>query len=355
VASRIDNTAPAATLSPPAATLSGTVTLSATAADAGSGIASVQFQRAPAGTTNWTTICTDTSAAYSCAWDTAGETGGLYDLRVVATDVAGNERTSATVTNRRVDNDGPAVSLADPGSVLRGSVNLTATATDPIGVASVTIQGAAAGTSTWIDICTKATAPYSCPFNTAGIPDGLYDLRATAVDTAGRTSTSAVIASRRVDNTAPAGTDVQAVNGTGAQYKIDAGDVITFSYSEAMAPASILAGWDGSALNVTVRVNNNANADTITIHNAANTTQLNLSNLQLRANHVTSATRFAGTAEMNGNQVVVTLGALANGSTRTTTSTTPMRWTPVAAATDLAGNSASTATVNESGTTDRDF
>jgi hypothetical protein len=32
-----------------------------------------------------------------------------------------------------------------------------------------------------------------------------------------------------------------------------------------------------------------------------------------------------------------------------------MRWTPVAAATDLAGNSASTATVNESGTTDRDF
>jgi hypothetical protein len=355
VASRIDNTAPAATLSPPAATLSGTVTLSATAADAGSGIASVQFQRAPAGTTNWTTICTDTSAAYSCAWDTAGEPDGLYDLRVVATDVAGNERTSATVTNRRVDNDGPAVSLADPGSVLRGSVNLTATATDPIGVASVTIQGAAAGTSTWIDICTKATAPYSCSFNTAGIPDGLYDLRATAVDTAGRTSTSAVIASRRVDNTAPAGTDVQAVNGTGAQYKIDAGDVITFSYSEAMAPASILAGWDGSALNVTVRVNNNANADTITIHNAANTTQLNLSSLQLRANHVTSATRFAGTAEMNGNQVVVTLGALANGSTRTSTRTTPMRWTPVAAATDLAGNSASTATVNESGTTDRDF
>ncbi len=355
VPSRIDNTAPAATLTAPAATVSGTVTLNATATDAGSGVASVQFQRAPAGTANWTTLCTDTSASYSCAWDTTGETDGLYDLRILATDVAGNIRTSTTVANRRVDNDGPTVSLTDPGAALRGSVNLTATATDPIGVASVTIQGAPAGTSTWTDICTRASSPYSCSFNTAGVPDGLYDLRATAVDTAGRTSTSAVIASRRVDNTVPTGTDVQAVNGGVTQNRIDAGDVITFTYSEAMAPASILAGWDGSAVNVSVRVNNNSNADTITIHNAANTTQLNLSSLELRANHVTSAARFAGTAVINGNQVVITLGALATGSTRSSTSTTPMRWTPVAAATDLAGNGASTATVYESGAADADF
>ena len=49
----------------------------------------------------------------------------LYDLRVVATDVAGDTRTSTTVANRRVDNNGPTVSLTDPGSPLRGSVTST--------------------------------------------------------------------------------------------------------------------------------------------------------------------------------------------------------------------------------------
>ena len=59
-----------------------------------------------------------------------------------------------------------------------------------------------------------------------------------------------------IDNTVPTATDIQAVNGTGTAKTIDAGDVVTFSYSEAMAPASILTGWTGTATTVTVRVNN---------------------------------------------------------------------------------------------------
>jgi hypothetical protein len=352
VASRIDNTIPSsATLTAPAATVSGTVTLDATAADAGSGIASVQFQRSPAGASTWTTICTDTSSSYSCAWDTTDETDALYDLRVIATDVAGGTRTSTTVTNRRVDNLGPTLSLTDPGSPLRGTVTVNATATDGVGVTSVTIQRAPAGTSTWTTICTDNTSAYSCAWATTG--DGLYDLRATAVDTLGHTSTSAVIASRQVDNTAPTGSDVQAVNGTGTQYKIDQGDVITFSYSEAIAPASLASGWDGASLSVTVRVNNSANADTITVYNAANSAQLTaFSTLQLRANHVSAARTFAATAVVDDNEVVITLGA--GGTTLASTSTTAMRWAPSNAVRDLAGNAASTATVNESGS-DRDF
>jgi hypothetical protein len=354
VASRIDNAVPSsASLTAPATNLSGTVTLNATAADAGSGIASVEFQRAPAGTSTWTTICTDTSSSYSCAWDTTAETDAIYDLRVIATDGAGGTRTSTTVTNRRVDNNGPTLSLTDPGSPLRGSVTLNATATDPAGVTSVTIQRAPAGTSTWTTICTDNTSAYSCAWPTTG--DGLYDLRATAVDTLGRTSTSAVISSRRVDNTVPTGTDVQAVNDTGTQYRIDAGDVVTFSYSEAIAPASIVSGWNGSSMNVTVRVNNSANADTITIYNAANSAQLAaFSTLQLRANHVSATRTFAATAVVNGNQVEIRLGAIASGTTLTSTSTTAMRWAPSNAVLDLAGNAASTTTVNESGS-DRDF
>ena len=130
------------------------------------GIASVQFQRAPAGTSTWTTICTDTSSSYSCAWNTTAETDAIYDLRVIATDVAGGTRTSTTVANRRVDNNGPTLSLTDPGSPLRGTVTVNATATDPAGVTSVTIQRAPAGTSTWTTICTDNTPAYSCAWAT---------------------------------------------------------------------------------------------------------------------------------------------------------------------------------------------
>jgi hypothetical protein len=359
VASRIDNTAPSsATLTAPAATVSGTVTLNATAADAGSGIASVEFQRAPAGTSTWTTICTDTSSSYSCAWDTTAGADALYDLRVIATDVAGGTRTSTTVTNRRVDNLGPTLSLTDPGSPLRGTVTVNATASDGVGVTSVTIQRAPAGTSTWTTICTDNTSAYSCSWATTGVTDSNYDLRATAVDTLGHTSTSAVIASRKVDNTAPTATDVQAVNGSGTQYRIDAGDVLTFTYSEPMAPASILTGWNGSSVAVQVRLTNSGSADTLAIYDSTNTTRLNLTStslLLLRNNHVSGTTRLNATMTMTANQVVVTMGSVVTGSTVATTTTTAMTWNPSSSATDVAGNAGSTTAVNETGTADRDF
>ena len=224
------------------------------------------------------------------------ETDALYDLRVIATDVAGGTRTSTTVTNRRVDNLGPTLSLTDPGSPLRGSVTVNATATDGVGVTSVTIQRAPAGTSTWTTICTDNTSAYSCAWATTGVTDGLYDLRATAVDTLGHTSTSTVVASRRVDNTVPTATDVQAVNGTGTQYRIDAGDTLTFTYSEAIAPASISAGWNGTSMPVTVRLDESApttrsRSGTRRPRGEARAPR-DRATLQLRANHVAGTTRF---------------------------------------------------------------
>ena len=186
--------------------------------------------------------------------------------------------------------------------------------------------------------------------------EGTYDLRAIAVDTLGRSTTSAVVAARVVDNTAPTGTAVQAANGTGTSGRIDAGDVLTFSYSEAIAPGSILAGWTGAAVAVTVRVNDSSNADTLSLYNAANTTPLALSNdLRLNANRTTGGARFAATMTMTGTQVAITFGALASGSVNTVAASTTMRWTPSAAATDLAGNSVTNTAVAESGAADRDF
>ena len=106
-----------------------------------------------------------------------------------------------------------------------------------------------------------------------------------------------------------------------------------------------------------MRVNNGGNADTLSVWNAANTTQVALTepaDLQLRANRTTAA-RVGRHNDHDRNQVAITLGGIATGSTRTATATTPMRWTPSTAATDLAGNPRLGAVVIEIRPSDRDF
>src|SRR5205823_3934003 len=92
------------------------VNLGASASDSESAVAQVAFERAPAGGSTWTTIGTDTSAPYAASWDTTGVADGLYDLRVVTTDLAGNTAASVIVANREVDNTAPNTTIdAHPG------------------------------------------------------------------------------------------------------------------------------------------------------------------------------------------------------------------------------------------------
>jgi Bacterial Ig domain len=346
----IDNTAPTATLADPGTPLSGPVTLTATATDAGSGVAGVKFEAAPAGTTTWTTLCTDATSAYSCAVDTTTLADGLYDLHAIATDAAGNTVT-ATVTGRRIDNNGPVVALTDPGSPIRNTASIAATATDPAGVASVKLERKLSSGSTWTTVCTVNASPYACPLT--GLADGTYDFRATATDALGHSST-ATLAARTLDSTAPKGSDIQAINGTGSTAKkIDAGDVITFKLSEPLAPASILAGWTGTSTPVSVHVNDAGTLDTLNVYDAANTTKLNLGDVALKADRTSASVRLAATMTMSGSTITLTLGA-SSGSLRTASGTTPMVWTPSTAATDLAGNAMSATAVTETGT-DADF
>jgi len=57
-ARRIDNTPPVATVNAPGAPAQGTVTISASTSDAGSGVAAVRFERAKAGGGSWSLIGT---------------------------------------------------------------------------------------------------------------------------------------------------------------------------------------------------------------------------------------------------------------------------------------------------------
>lgn len=90
----IDNTAPSVTLANPGSSLGGVVSLNASASDSGSGLDSVIFQAAPAGTSQWTTVGEAGSPPYSVSFDTRQLSDGSYDIRAQAIDNAGNEATS---------------------------------------------------------------------------------------------------------------------------------------------------------------------------------------------------------------------------------------------------------------------
>ncbi|MGH3105160.1 MAG: Ig-like domain-containing protein, partial [Gaiellaceae bacterium] len=200
---RVDNTKPTAAIANPGANLRATVALTGSATDiGGSGVASVEFQHSPAGAGSWTSLSTDTSDPYDAAFDTAAVADGLYDLRVLVTDNAGNQET-ADVGSRRVDNTRPSVSLTDPGGAINSSVTLAANAADAgSGVASVEFQRSPAGGGSWTTLSTDTSDPYTAGFDTTSVPDGLYDLRVVATDLAGNAET-ATVGGRRVDNTAP--------------------------------------------------------------------------------------------------------------------------------------------------------
>ena len=79
----IDTVPPVATMDDPGQYLKGTVALSSNVTDTGgTGVDTVGFERSPAGAGTWTPV--------PASWNTTGTANGLYDLRVVATDQAGN-------------------------------------------------------------------------------------------------------------------------------------------------------------------------------------------------------------------------------------------------------------------------
>lgn len=199
-----DWTPPTVAVRNPGSPVKDTLTVTADATDAETGVASVQLQYLAPGASSWTTLCTATTTPYSCAWSTKAGADGSYALRAIATDRAGYSTTSDTVTTTVANN--LLVQLADPGDIVRGNVPLTATLFNTGTVSySVTIQYAVTGTTTWKTLCTVNAAPYTCTWVTTGnayTQGESYDLRAVA--TAGSSSTtSAVVVDVLVDNVAP--------------------------------------------------------------------------------------------------------------------------------------------------------
>jgi hypothetical protein len=133
----------------------------------------------------------DTSAPYSIAWNTVSAANGSHTLTAVARDFFGVHYTSQSVTVTVFnDKTPPSVSISSPagGATIAGTVTVSATASDNVGVVGVQfkLDGANLGGE-------DTGAPYSVSWSTAGSSDGSHTLTAVARDAAGNSRTSAPV------------------------------------------------------------------------------------------------------------------------------------------------------------------
>ena len=253
-----------------------TVALTGTATDTGSGIASLRFQYAPAGTGTWTDICTDTELAVHLL--VQHDRRGRRALRHA------RARHRQRRQHDRLDRaDQPPHRQQRPGrrahepvaGRVRGTINVARHGDRRrrrhLRRPSSTGRAPAPGRRSAVD----TTPPYSCTADSTPSPDGTYE-RAHDGDRHARPHVDLAPRHRhrrqhRADGDRRAGLPTAATSG-----RIDAGDTVTFTWSEPMAPASILAGWSGASQAIRVRVTDAGAADTLDLYNAAGATRLNV-------------------------------------------------------------------------------
>ncbi len=107
----------------------------------------------------------------------------------------------------------------------------------------------------------------------------------------------------------------------------ETGDEIVFTFSAAVDPASILAGWDGSATTVVVHITG-AGSDVLTVRDAANTADLTeLGSVQTNGDYATPTADFTGSQmTLSGSTITIVLGTL-SGTTHHDPSAKTMVWT----------------------------
>jgi len=283
VAVTVDNTPPAVGMTgPPAGTVSGTISLSASASDT-SPILGVQFLL-----DNANLGAEIASSPYSLSWDSTTVANGNHSLSARARDAAGNTAV-ATAVAVSVNNPTPPPSIAmtapAANAYVKGTITVSANATDPTGISSVQflLDGANLGSA-------LTAAPYSLQWDTTTAAIGGHTLSATATNTSGNTATATAL-NVTVDNTAPVisitGPAAGTVTGTttltasasdntsiaGVQFLLDGNnlgaEVTTAPYSKSWdsttvasgnhllsARARDAAGNTATAANVTLNVNN---------------------------------------------------------------------------------------------------
>lgn len=198
-----DHTPPVVTLTAPTngSYVKGTLAVTANAYDDDSGIAKVTFSLNDAFLADVTVPVSPatppTPGTYKTTVDTTAYADGTkLKFCATATNGVGGVGTAPACSTVTVDNSAPTVAITYPveGQVVNGMVMVKATAADPhSGIASVQFQYSSDGV-TWINIDGADTSsPYEKTWDTSGLAEGPYKLRAIATNGAGITATSVVV------------------------------------------------------------------------------------------------------------------------------------------------------------------
>jgi parallel beta-helix repeat protein len=124
-------------------------------------------------------------------------------------DIVGNGQ-NGTGWTVKVDRTAPTGSFTNVPTYTNGTASITGTISDSLsGPQDTKVQYQAPGSSTWVDACARqaTTSSFSCNWNTAGLTDGTYKVRAELRDnTAGGGPNVGYVPSADivVDHTAPA-------------------------------------------------------------------------------------------------------------------------------------------------------
>ncbi len=323
-------------------------------------------------------------AAFECrldagAWATCASpkaygvpADGSHTFEVRATDAAGNTGAVASRT-WATDATAPTVGTTFPtagsthnnttwptgcgGGAFCGTASDTGSA---VGSVAVSIRRSSTGlywngtsfaavAETWT--AATGTTSWSLPFAATAFPaDGSYVVSARATDAVGNVS-APIARTFSIDRTGPDAVSLSAINRGSIVRQIETGDQLTLTFSEPIAPGSLIAGWDGTGTqNITIRQANNTN-DLLTFYNSANTTRLPLGSVQLkRTDYVTAAVVWGAsgtrsTLTMSGSTLTLTFGTPnLPGSVTTAAAAANMVWLPRAGVTagtgvtDLIGN-----------------
>jgi hypothetical protein len=192
VKSGTDATPPSVTITSPSngSTVSGTVSIQVSATD-NVAVASVSL------TVDGANIGTSTTVPYAFTWNA---TSGSHTIVATAKDAAGNTSSNTITVSQNVvsaDVTAPTVSITSPasGSSVSGTVNVAVTASDNVGVKSVSLS--VDGTV----ISTLSAAPYNFSWNSTNVADGNHSLTAKAIDAAGNTNSNSIIVNKNTSVT----------------------------------------------------------------------------------------------------------------------------------------------------------
>ncbi len=182
-----DTTPPTVSLTSPAsgATVSGSVALAASAADAGSGVSRVEFR------VDGVLVGTDTSAPYTATWNASGASAGTHTVSATAVDGAGNSASSSVTVSiaAPADTTPPAVAITSPapGATITGAVTIAASGSDAgSGMARVdfTVDG--------VVVFSDTSAPYSVAWDPSAYAAGAHTISARGYDLAGNSSSASI-------------------------------------------------------------------------------------------------------------------------------------------------------------------